>query len=408
MKILLINQSFYPDVVSTAQHAGDLARSLASEGHKVTVVASRRGYDNTSAYFTRKEVWNGVRIIRVACSGLGKGSRWRRIVDFATFVLSCFLQILLLPRFDVVVSMTSPPLISTLAALFVRLKGGRLVQWVMDLNPDEAIAAGWLEEGSLVARVLELSLRYSLRTASQIVVLDRFMRERIIKKGIASDKLRLIPPWSHDGSVHYDSDGRRAFREEHGLVGKYVIMYSGNHSPCHPLTTLLMAAAELDQRTDIVFCFVGGGSEFPKVGRFAEDHRLTNIVCLPYQPAENLSGSLSAADLHAVVMGNDFRGIVHPCKVYNILTLGIPFLYIGPVPSHVTEMLPKGAAGVWARAVNQGDVDATVRHIVQSASISPQRFEEEAELARKFSQRCLVERFMNILELDPAPTGGVQ
>ena len=50
-------------------------------------------------------------------------------------------------------ALTSPPLISFLAALFVQLKGGKLFFWVMDLNPDEAFAAGWLKESTLVAKV---------------------------------------------------------------------------------------------------------------------------------------------------------------------------------------------------------------------------------------------------------------
>ena len=55
---------------------------------------------------------------------------------------------LFLPRQDVVVALTSPPLVSWLGSIFTRLKGGRLVFWVMDLNPDEAVAAGWLKEQS--------------------------------------------------------------------------------------------------------------------------------------------------------------------------------------------------------------------------------------------------------------------
>ena len=84
----------------------------------------------------------------------------------------------------------------------------------------------------------------------------------------------------------------------HGLTDKFVVMYSGNHSPCHPLDTLLAAARKLQARPNIVFCFVGGGSEFQKVKAFARDNSLPNILCLPYQARNKLSGSLSAADLH--------------------------------------------------------------------------------------------------------------
>ena len=106
-------------------------------------------------------------------------------------------------------------------------------------------------------------------------------------------------------------------------------MYSGNHSPCHPLDTLLDAARALKERSEIVFCFIGGGSEQVKVREFAA-HTTDNVKCLPYQPLNELSSSLSAADLHVVVMGDEFVGIVHPCKVYNIMSVGAPALYIGP------------------------------------------------------------------------------
>jgi hypothetical protein len=43
LKILLLNQCFYPDVVSTAQHLTDLAEALSSRGHEVTVIAGDRG-----------------------------------------------------------------------------------------------------------------------------------------------------------------------------------------------------------------------------------------------------------------------------------------------------------------------------------------------------------------------------
>jgi hypothetical protein len=83
MRILLLNQTFYPDVVSTAQHAADLAADLADAGHEVTVVASRRAYDEPSRLFRARESWRDVRILRVPSTALGKSALWRRAVDFA-------------------------------------------------------------------------------------------------------------------------------------------------------------------------------------------------------------------------------------------------------------------------------------------------------------------------------------
>src|SRR6185503_13613460 len=165
----------------------------------------------------------------------GKTSRWRRALNFGSFMLLCSLRLLVLRRFDVVVALTSPPLISFLAALFVKLKGGSFCFWVMDLNPDEAIAAGWLEQNSATSRVLQRMLNYSLKVATRTIVLDRFMKERVVAKGVDATRVAIVPPWSHDDHVAYSATGREEFRQRHGLADKLVVMYSGNHSPCHPL-----------------------------------------------------------------------------------------------------------------------------------------------------------------------------
>jgi glycosyltransferase involved in cell wall biosynthesis len=395
MTILLLNQCFYPDLVSTAQHASDLVAALAERGHEVTVVASTRAYDDPHVKFPAQERWRGSRILRVPCLGLGKTAKWRRVADFASFFFSCILRLIFLPRFDVVMALTSPPLISVLGALYVKLKGGRLVFWVMDLNPDEAIAAGWLKADSTAARVLGGLLNFSLHASDEVVVLDRFMRERIMQKGVPAEKISVIPPWAHSDVVRYDPEGRAAFRERHGLAGKYVVMYSGNHSPCHPLTTVLESAERLGGHPEIVFCFVGGGSEFPAVKTFAATHRLANIVCLPYQPLSGLSSSLSAADLHVVVIGGPLVGMVHSCKVYNIMCVGLPLLYVGPRESHVMDIA--AGSGIPLCAAAHGDVDRVVGRILAGASVAAPDT-RMLERGRQFHQHQIVPRFAELIE----------
>jgi len=390
LRILLLNQCFYPDVVSTAQHLTDLATALASRGHEVTVVASDRGYDDPIKRFASREKWNGIDVIRIPTLSLGKSTRWRRAFNFGSFLLICGLRLLTLSRFEVVVALTSPPLISFLATLFVKLKGGSFCFWMMDLNPDEAIAAGWLDERSPTTRFLQRLLNYSLRNAARTIVLDRFMKERVVAKGVDPAQIEIIPPWSHDDNVSYSAVGREAFREQHGLVDKFVVMYSGNHSPCHPLDTLLAAALALKPQTEIVFCFVGGGSEQAKVREFAVRHALENVKCLPYQPLSQLSSSLSAADLHVVVMGEKFVGIVHPCKVYNIMSVSAPALYIGPTPSHITDIALSHGKFFLTR---HGDVDA-----VKAAIVDAMQPSARPSASDSFSKHTLLPQLIGTIE----------
>jgi colanic acid biosynthesis glycosyl transferase WcaI len=399
MRITVLNQTFYPDIVASGQHLAELASHLAERGHEVTVVTSRRAYDDPGKVFAKREIWRGVRILRVFATGFGKSAKWRRVCDFASFIFSCVWRSIWLPRQDLVIAMTSPPLISFIGAWFARLRGSQFCYWIMDLNPDEALAAGWLKPNSLTARLLERCSRFSLRSASTIVVLDHFMRQRILQKEIEAKKIIVIPPWSNDADVRYDAPGRDRFRKNHALHGKFVVMYSGNHSPCHPLDTVLSAAKTLAEHREIAFLFVGGGSQFAKVKQFALDHSLPNILCLPYQPLAQLAGTLSAADLHLVVMGSPFVGLVHPCKIYNILRIGLPLLYIGPRPSHISEIIEQINGRLPCGWVQHGQVEQVISHVLElKRTMSRRNGELSASFADQYSKSALLPQFVSKLE----------
>ena len=390
--------------MATGQYLTEVAVCLAERGHEVTVVTSRRAYDHPETKFPKMEIWRGIRIYRVASTGFGKGAKWRRAADFASFLALCALRVALLPRHDVVVALTTPPLISFLGATAAWLRGSRFFYWVMDFNPDEAIAAGWLRPKSLAARLLEWMSRSSLQRATKIIVLDRFMCDRIVAKGIPSAKVAVIPPWSHDTEVKWDPEGRERFRRAHGLDGKFVVMYSGNHSPVHPLDTLLAAARQLASDPGMVFCFIGGGSEWRKLkeGRnqkSVDSRPVPQIVCLPYQPLDQLSASLSAADLHVVVMGNAFLGLVHPCKIYNVLAVGAPVIYIGPEPSHVTEILEGlQPPHLWV-SVRHGAAEALAGQIRRlRAEIAGKERQPTASVTSEFSRAMLLPRLVAVLD----------
>jgi len=423
VKLLFLNQTFYPDCVATAQLLQDVAAELAQEGHQVTVVTSQRAYDNPAKRFAIREQWRGVDIRRIRSSGLGKGAKWRRAVDFAIFLLSCCFKLLTLPRHNVVVALTSPPLISLLGALYAKWHKARFFYWIMDLNPDEAVAAGWLKPNSFVTRVMERLSRFSMRTASKVIALDRFMADRVATKGIPREKILVLPPWSHDEQIQADAQGRKSFRKAHGLHDKFVVMYSGNHSPCHPLDTLLQAALHMSPdhvpstlpgrgvgvRVPLAFLFIGGGSEFAKVQRFADEHKLTNIICLPYQPLDQLSASLSAADLQVVVMGEAFVGTIHPCKIYNILRIATSVLYIGPRTSHISDIFGDLEGNPLCRWAAHGDVESVIKHIHAAASECPQPKDDRfGPLAASFSRQNLLPQLIAALtDLSPLTSDSI-
>jgi colanic acid biosynthesis glycosyl transferase WcaI len=399
IKVFLVNQAFYPDVVSTAQYLTDLAVDLVGRGCQVTVLAGRRGYAEPHPLYPRREVYRGIRVIRVCRFQFGRRNRMTRILDALLINLAFMVRMAFLPRFDRVVALTTPPMVAFSALLFTRLRGGRLVYWMMDLNPDQAIEAGWIRRDGRRARLLEWVLRLVLENSEGIVALDRFMKDRVIARCAPEERIKVLPLWAHNGDLETVPHDQNPFRTEHQLRDKFVVMYSGNLSVCHPLDTLLEAARLLKDDTEVVFLYIGGGERVGDVLCYREREQLSNVIYLDYLPRSEIKYSLSAADAHVVVMGDNYPGVVHTCKIYGILKIGRPFIYIGPERSHIGEIMAGSGLGYRVDNGNPAGVVEAMEEIRRMDDNQLENvFHQSRELARnRFSRPVLARRLVDFI-----------
>lgn len=344
--LLLISQVYVPDPAAVGQYMADVAEEMVNKGWKVTVLTSNRGYDDPNQIFPASEVVNGVTIKRLPFSSFGKKSIPTRLIGQSIFCLLALLRGLFLPRVTSILVTTSPPTGGVIGWLISMIRRVPFNFWVMDLNPDQAIAQGVVGPNSLPARVFDFFNRRLLKRASNIIVLDEFMASNVRKKTPGLDeKIHIIPPWPLEQALESIPKNENPFITEHQLEGKFVLMYSGNHSPVHPLDTFLEAAKELSDDERFVFLFIGGGKGKKAVDDFISSEEPGQVLSLPYQPLEKIKYSLSAADIHLVSMGAPMIGCVHPCKFYGSMSLAKPILYLGPPDSHIGKVIRETGAG---------------------------------------------------------------
>lgn len=388
MRILILSQVYVPDPASVGQHMHDFAVAMAAREHDVRVFCSSRGYDDPTQRYPRSEWRDGVTIRRYALPFFSKGNMAVRVFGSAWAQAALFFDVLLSRRPDVIFYSTSPPLVGVTATLAAKLKRllslgrrrAKLVYWAMDLNPDQLLAMGKLRRGTLTHRLLEAANRFVIRNADLSVPLDRFMEARLRAEGRRPNAVAVLPPWPHeDADQPSIPHAANAFRAAHNLGDRFVVMYSGNHTPANPLDTLLNAMHSFKGDDSIRFLFVGGGALKPKVEAFIAGHGLTNALSLPYQPLATLRDSLSAADVHVVSLGPDMVGIIHPCKVYGAMAVARPVLYFGPRPSHVTDLIEQSAIGV---AAAHGDVAGAEAAIGTLRSLPPAERDEMGRRAQ--------------------------
>lgn len=371
LRVLIINQSYQPDHVATAQHAHDLARYLVRHGDEVTVIASRTLYGQRGSRLPRQSVLDGVNVYRVPGGGFGKGTMFARILDFIAFLLFGTLKALLLPRHDVVICLTTPPYLALTGLLLRRIKGSRCVLWSMDLYPDLPAAAGLMDRKGFTFRIFDTIDRFCFRSVDRVVVLGRCMWDRVVAKGAPVDRMEIIHPWSDPDEIRslpvrslvgpvealgtlrktvVVGGGFRVepnrFRTDWGIGDRFVIQYSGNCGFGHDLETVFKAMEELKEDDSIRWLFVGGGVFHPAIERFALEHGIKNVIVKPYQPRESLGACLSVGDVHLVLMSTGFEGIILPSKFYGVMAASRPTIFVGPMVSEVARVIATERCGL--------------------------------------------------------------
>ncbi|MBI3811381.1 MAG: sugar transferase [Nitrospirae bacterium] len=343
MRVLFVNRYFRPDVSGNSRMLTDLAADLSGAGHRVSVIASDAASDDPSARYPKQEANEGVRIHRVPASRFDRGTIPGWVLNSLFFYPSALNAAIRLPRHDLIIFMSDPPLLFALGPVLRFLKGSRYVTWCQDLYPEVAIRLGILGGRSLPAIILEAISRRALRSADGVIAVGEFMAEILRQKGIDPGKIRVIPNWADGERVRPIEPDSNRFLDAHDLRKRFIVLYSGNLGLGHDIEMVMKAAVRLKEEKEILFLFIGGGKKYGPLRERSAG--LTNIRFLPYQDDRDLACSLSSGDLHLVTLQPGLEGIVVPSKLYGALAAGRAVIYIGSAQSEAARIIEEAGCG---------------------------------------------------------------
>src|SRR5215471_5535379 len=195
MRVLLINQFFWPDTAATAQLLTDVSRAIDPNAHTVTVLCGNSAYGTTV-------VGTPPPTKIVHCGGMAfSRGKIGRVISYASFLVSAVMQGLREPRPDLVVTLTTPPLISLLGTALKTLRGSRHVIWEMDVYPDVAVDLNVLKQGSVVTKVVAAVADFSRNRADGIIALGEDMKARLVKRGVPEETISIAENWSDGAEI---------------------------------------------------------------------------------------------------------------------------------------------------------------------------------------------------------------
>lgn len=343
MHILLIHQAFADlDEPGGTRHA-ELARYLVERGHQVTVIASPVSYLTGTASQDHQRITPppvGLTIERAYTYAALHRSFVHRVFSFISFMASSFFAGLNVKNVDIVWG-TSPPIFQGVTAwALARLKGVPFLFEVRDLWPEFAIAVGVLRNPLLIRMSCWLE-RFLYRHASLVMPNSPGFVEHIRRLG--GTKIQVIPNGSDPRMFDPASHGS-TFRQQHGVEGKFVVMYAGAHGMSNDLGVVLQAANLLRQRSDISFILVGDGKDKPALMVQAAALGLNNVQFIPPVSKLGMPEALAAADACiAILKSIPAYKTVYPNKVFDYMAAARPvILCIDGVIRDVVEEVSAG------------------------------------------------------------------
>ncbi|MFN2490210.1 MAG: glycosyltransferase family 4 protein [Actinomycetota bacterium] len=349
MRLVVVTPHFAPDVAPTGAVVTRIVEELALRAHRIEVITALPWYRDhrVERDFTGKLVrhedtpWGRITRINPFPAG-DKRDIVRRAAAFGGFSVLAGLLGARGTAADGVLAVSPPLTLGPAGWAAARSRRAPFVFNVQDVFPDVAIELGVLQHPLVIALARRLE-RASYERADAVTVLSEDLRDNVADKVSRPAKVRVIPNFVDTRRIT-PVERDNAYRREHGLEGRFVVMYAGNVGLSQSLDLLLTSAAVLRDETDVTFVINGQGAGRADLERRARG--LLNVRFVDMQPAERLPELLAAADVHVVPLKRGLARSSVPSKTLSILAAGRPLVASVDRGSEVALLCERSHAGI--------------------------------------------------------------
>ena len=330
MRVLYFHQHFSTPKGSTGIRSYEMAKKLVECGHKITMVCGSYGGGETgleSKFSNGKRAGNvdGIDIIEFDLAYSNSDGFFKRSMTFLKFALKS-IHIALTEKYDVVFA-TTTPLTAGIPGIFARwLRRKPFVFEVRDLWPELPKQMGVIKN-PVILGLMSILEWVSYRSAHRCIGLSPGIVEGIKSRGVAKDKIKLVP---NGCDLDIFAQDVTPWRPEGVSDDDLMAVFTGTHGIANGLDAALDAAKELKSRdkTNVKLVFVGQGKLKEQLVARAKLENLDNVVFHPPVNKAKLAGLMASADIGMQLLANvpAFYFGTSPNKFFDYISAGLPVL----------------------------------------------------------------------------------
>ena len=402
MNILLVTDSYPPEIRSASHLMLELAEELHNRNHLVTVITTWPQYnleqDSPPPSFAEKEFENGIKVLRV------KSLPHHNVNYLFRGVAQMFMSVQFMWKLfqnrirpDVVV-VYSPPLPLALVGSWLRRNKTRFVLNVQDLFPQNAIDLKILSN-PLQIRFFRAMEKYAYHSA-HVVTLHSEGNQRTVMKRYPklASKFRILHNWV-DVDYYDSSIAKTDFRKKWNIQQKHIALFAGVMGPSQYLELVLFVAEQMQDVFELLFLLVGEGKEKEKLKKLAWEKSLNNILFEGFVSREAYRDLLHICSVGLVCLSPQNQTPVVPGKILGYMAAGLPVAAFLQSSSDGHGVLKSAQCGI---SVDSADKEACVQSmrnlLSQSDSFAKIGESGKSYATKHFSKRVCVTHLESMFE----------
>lgn len=336
--VVIITQTFFPDLNGTAKVMTDLALYLVKMGKKVVVLTANRSYESPEREYAEFEQHDSVDIVRARVPKLNKNKAVEKVLLYHSFS-SRVKGILQRLEYKVAVSVLPPFFVAYSALRVSKEKGARFIFLVHDLHPDTLVRRHQLSARNPIVRLLKHQNQHIFDNADRLVFLGRDQVEYVERNyKVSARKVAVITNWGEKVLETPTCTEKNDFK----------ILYSGNLGEASiNLFNFLSIMKDLNETdSGIKLKIIGEGRKKKEYIEYIQRNKLKNVEIRSFLPDEEYKRELATSDALLVTLREESKGMSVPSKVYTYLGCGKPIISLVPIGSEIDLSINEDGYGI--------------------------------------------------------------
>ncbi len=350
MRILIINHYAGSPEYGMEFRPYYLAKEWQKKGHNVTIVAGSYSHLRSSQPKPGFEIINGIKFFWIKTIKY-QGNGILRLFSMIQFVFKLYIltnRIIKDFNPEIVIASSTYPLDIYPAHLIAKKNNSKLVFELHDMWPLSPMIIGGFSKYHPFIWLLTKAENFACKKSHFYISLLGNAKTYLIQNGLKEEKFIYVP--NGFSSDEINETGLPLPQEHQKLLerlkneSKFIIGYTGGHSPSNALKSLLLATKNVAKYENISFVLVGDGSQKNELLQYIQNSDQKNVFFLPSINKKYIPSILSNFD---VLYAGGVSSILHSYgtsynKVIDYMLAGKPIIFAVDEPNSLVARVGCG------------------------------------------------------------------